>query len=194
MLNGDAIIAQVRQGTWPQSWQVLRANRSHFIRLAIFIAIFLVLAAFGLLYLISNPDHAVVPGAAGSPDGGTLDPATFAVWRTIDLAVLGIALVGLVVAVINTLLQMAHAQEQLLVVLPEGFVLKTRRLQTVAFAAIQTMTATSYRGVVTFKIGTVNGQKLSVSLDARFGAARQVAQRILAARNQFTAAPAAGQG
>ncbi len=188
MLDGEAVVAQVQQGTWPQDWLVLRAKSSHYIRLAIFIAIFLVLVAVGLVYLFGHPAEAFALGGANSPDSGPVDANTFSIWRTVDFVALGLSLVGLTLSFAKTLLQAAHAKEQVLIVLAEGFVLKTRRLQAFAFGDMRTLSATSYRGVVTLSVVAVDGRKSSVRLDARFGGARKVAQRILAARNQLASA------
>lgn len=189
MVNGEAIVAQVRQGSWPHDWQVLRAKPAHFIRLAIFIALFLILAAAGLIYLVGHPGEVFTLGAAGSSDSGPLDPTVFSLWRTADFAVLLLVLAGCGVSLVITLIHAAHANEHLLIVFPEGFVLKTGRTQTFAFATIQALEASIYRGVATLRIVAVDGQKFTVRLDARFGNARQVAQRIVIARNQFAAAP-----
>lgn len=187
MMNGDAIVAQVHQGAIPPNWLVLRARVSHFVRLAIFIAIFLILAGIGLVYLLGHPHEAWVPGAAGSPDTETLDSSTFAIWRGVDFAVVGILLVGLSAYLIYAFVQMSQAQDQFFILFPEGFVLKTSKTQTVPFAAIRTFSATNYRGTISFKLVTFDGRSIRLSLDGRFGNARQLAQRVLDARNQYVA-------
>ncbi|HEV8190016.1 MAG TPA: hypothetical protein VGP82_00800 [Ktedonobacterales bacterium] len=188
MINGEAIVAQVQHGTWPQNWQVLRAKPSHFIRLAIFVAIFFVAAAGGLIFLLGHPSDALTLGAAGSSDGGALDPAAFSLWRTVDFTMLGLVLAGLTVALVRTLVQAAQAHEQLLVLLPEGFVLKTGRAQAFDFGSMQTLSAVSTNGVVALRMVALDGQQSTVQLDTRFGSSTQLAKRILTARNQFVAA------
>jgi hypothetical protein len=62
-------------------------------------------------------------------------------------------------------------------------------MQAFAFADLRTISATSYRGVITLRMVAVDEQQFTVRLDARFGNARQVAQRILTDCSQFAAAP-----
>ncbi len=60
-------------------------------------------------------------------------------------------------------------------------------MQAVAFGAVRTFSATNYRGTITFKLVTFDGRSIRFTLDGRFGNARQIAQRMLDARNQFVA-------
>jgi hypothetical protein len=189
MMNGEAIAAQVQQGAFPAHWQVWHARASHFIRLAILSAIILIGAAIGIMYLLNNPNQAFTIGAVGSPDTGSLDPSAFSNWRVADFVILGFFLLFCAGYLVFLLAQSVQAKEQVLVLFPEGFVLKTGQTRAFAFANIRSISASSYRGVVNLRIVASDGRKFSVRIDGRFGKAKPLAQRILAARNQFPARP-----
>lgn len=187
MVNGEAIVAQVRQGAWPQHWQVFRARTSYFLRQVFFMALLLVIAVVGIVYLLGHPNEVFTIDYVGSSDG-TIDPGAFSIWRVVDFALLALFLVGFAAYAVLMLVQLTGASEQVLVLFPEGFVVKNGPTRAFAFAQIRTISATRYRGVLNIRVVAVDGRSFRVRLDGRFGSTKQLGQRILTARSQFAAA------
>jgi hypothetical protein len=177
MLNAEAVVQQVRQGSVPPQWQVWRAKSSFFLQTAALGAVFLVLGVGAAVYYLANPNHALVLQGTGP-----LSDSALALWRSIDFIVFTlVALVGLVVG-IKGLLDMPKAQQQFLALTPEGFVKVTDKTLPYPFANIQQMKAVNNRGTITFTMQLRNGQTARMTLDKRFGDNKPIAQQILNAR------------
>jgi hypothetical protein len=190
MIDGNAVVAQARQGNVPPSWQVLRAKASFFYQQAGVGGLLLVVGAGGFLYLMSNPNMAIEPGVGS----GTDTASGIGLWRNIDFAILAVfALVGIYVLV-KSLADSANASQQLLVLMPEGFVISTNKMQTYEYSTIRNIAITLNRGTASIKLTPVSGASaIRVQLDGRFGTTKQIAQNILTARQRFAAAPVAPQ-
>lgn len=176
MLNSQQILENAQNGQAQPTWKVLPAKRSYFI--SNFIAYLLVIAAgFGLIaYLILNPNMAIVPKF--TPDG--LDDAALAMWRTIDMVVFPLIILGCAWFGVQTLLALQQRHEQLLVLLPEGVVMrkgKTTSLITFAEAQVLKLSNSSATSS-TLTITKQNGQKTSFRLDNRFGNPRKLSKQI----------------
>src|SRR5260370_18763925 len=83
MINGEAIVAQARQGAVFLDGQVWRAQERYFLAQTAIAGVFVLLMVFGFFYLLSNSNHAFVIGSYGSSDQ-PLDDAALAGWRIFD--------------------------------------------------------------------------------------------------------------
>ena len=186
-MNAESIATMARQGQNPPAWRVFRA-RSGFFRNQILLGVFiLALGVVGAVYLLANPLTAFVPGfGSGSQP---LDPGPFMVARTVDFVVILLFVVAGIVAAVNAVRNLTRAHEQVLVLMPEGFVLSTKSSVAYLFAAMRELSASSYRGTITFTItDAATRQRQRVRLDGRFGNARQIAALVLAQRTDYRAA------
>lgn len=187
MLDANAIMMQVGAGTAPPTWRVLRARAGYFITNA------LLYGAFGLAALAAIA-YVIISGTifyyGVAPDPGSTGAL---VWFIIDIVVLlGITILFLVNS-IGRLINVGSAQQQALVLTPEGFVAVTRQgTQAYPFAIINGMTAAAVRGgnVVLTMRRADNGKQLKYTLDGRYGAPKPIAASILAAQGQYATAMA----
>ena len=180
MLNANAVLEQVRSGMAPNTWQVLRANRSYFVQQVVIGVVLVIAAIAGAVYLL----------ATGTVVGYGLNDQTannvLLVWLVIDMVVLlAVVIVGIVMAV-RHLAQMGSASEQLLVLTPEGFVRRlgpgNNQTTTYDFSAIAGMKLTVQNGAVSLLIQRrADGKQLRVQLDGRFGKPKPIAQQITGA-------------
>ena len=186
MINGEAIVAQARQGAVFLDGQVWRAQERYFLAQTAVAGIFVLLMVFGFFYLLSNSNHAFVIGSYGS-EGGPLDDAALAGWRAFDFVAGGLFAVAMLVVLVRTAAASANAGEQVLVLLPDGFVLGTGKTpKTYPFAAYRAASASSTRGTVSLALmPAAGGRAVRVPLDGRFGKAKPIAQAILVAHRQF---------
>lgn len=182
-LNADAVLTAVQQGHAPAHWQVLRARVGYHVR-QILGGVFLLLLGFvGVLILLANPDSAYLPGSGGN---NVLDPGPFAAARTFDFVVLAIVLLVSLGLSAFAASQLATVRDQMLVLMPEGFVIYARKPMAYDFAGIQAMTARNNRGTITFNVTPVGGgRSQTFRLDGRFGNAKEIATRILSARGDW---------
>ena len=139
-----------------------------------FWCLILALGVVGAVYLLAHPLTAFVPGfGSGSQP---LDPGPFMVARTVDFVVILLFVVAGIVAAVNAVRNRTRAHEQVLVLMPGGFVLSTKSSVAYLFAAMRELSASSYRGTITFTItDAATRQRERVRLDGRFGNARQIA-------------------
>jgi hypothetical protein len=191
-MNADNIVTMVQHGQNPPSWQVYRARSAYFrdqILLGVFI---LAIVAAGAIYLLANPLIAFVPGYDTGSE--TLDPGSFMTARTIDFVVIGLLLVVGLVYAVNAVRNLSRVQDQVLVLMPDGFLLGTNTPVVYPFATMQALTARSYRGTITLTITKSATRSIQrVRLDGRFGNARQLAGQIMSLRNAYLRAQVGAQ-
>ncbi|MBA3826657.1 MAG: hypothetical protein H0X24_22500 [Ktedonobacterales bacterium] len=190
MLDPNVILQQVGAGTTPPTWRVLRARTSYFIGTALLYGVF-GLAALGAIAYIIISGTIFYYGAA--PDPGSTGVT---VWFIIDLVVLLAFTIIFLVNSIGRLINVGTAQQQMLVLTPEGFVAATPKgTQAYPFAAINGMTATAARGgdVVLAMRRADTGKQIKYTLDGRFGTPKPIASSILAAQGQYATAMAQSQ-
>lgn len=148
-LNADAVMWTVRQGQIPDTWQVYRARLSYLIQWPVF-AIFLLL--IGLLVVIRTDANA-----------STLTHIVAIV------VVVAFTLSGLWLTWFG-IMQLVNVRDQALVLMPDGFVINTRKPVAYAFAAIEAINVRRIRygyAVVLTLVG--NQQRQQLPLDGRFG-------------------------
>ena len=192
LFSADAVITAVQQGHAPTQWQVFRARVGYHVQQILGGVFFLLLGFVGVLYLLVNPHVAIVPGY-GSSDT-PLDSGPFAAARTFDFVVLAIVLLVSLGLSAFAASQLATVRNQMLVLMPEGFVINARKPMAYAFSGMQAMTARNNRGTITFNVTPVGGGRgQTFRLDSRFGNAKQIATQMLAVRGEWQrihAAPA----
>lgn len=193
MISKEQVLMYAQQGQSLPGWQVLHPKTSYLVRLAAIFAIMaIVVIGLGVAFLSQN-SFVFVPGYSV----GSLDPAAFQIWRYIDEAFLAILILILIGGASRYALELGTAPNQMLVLTPEGFLLKKRRAeQFVAYAGVTSITARASRyGDVTLNVKAVGGNAIyKVQLDGRYGNARALASQIIAAQRQYAAgqrAPAA---
>jgi hypothetical protein len=172
---------------------VLRAKRSFFVQATIVGALLTVGAIAVAVYLFTS----------GSVFGYGLNDQTpsnvLLIWLIIDLVVLiGVAIAGIVIA-IRHLLQLGTAGDQMLILMPTGFVKRqgTADNQTTAveYQQVAAMRTSIERGGVYLLIQPRGGAKVAkVELDSRFGKPKAIAQHITGTWAQVAAQARAVQG
>lgn len=189
MIDGNVVVAQAQQGSVPPVWQVLRAKTSFFYQHAALGMLGLLIGAGVFLYLVLNPNTAFERGSDTTTASG------ISLWRNIDFVVLSVIALVSIYVLLKNLAESANADQQVLVIMPEGFVISTDKIQTYAFSNIHHIAITlNSRGAATIKLTPLSGSLvIHVHLDKRFGDTEQIAQNILAAREHFTAAQVAAQ-
>ncbi len=182
MINGGEVLARVHSGQVPSTWQVLYARSSYFVKASAVLGVLALVLIGGLIYL-NQSDFVVLPGYGG---GGSLPPDQFQTWRTIDYVVGGLLTVLFAGAAVQRLVELRSATKQMLVLLPEGFVKSTGKVPlAVAYTTVSVVEARSYRGPVSLRLKLMDGSKLTVRFDPRFGPVRPIAQSILVAQQQY---------
>jgi hypothetical protein len=194
MLDGDQVVAQVQAGQRGQGWTVFAARRGFFMRFMLVGLLLLALAVLAGWAIASNPDTAYIPTSIGDPNtSGTLDPTSFDRWRAFDVIVaLLLGALG-VSTIIRYAIDYARSQDLQLIITPSGVVVRTPKVQTYPFAAVQRVQPPQVnRNQVTLVWVMQPGsspQKRRLVLDGRFGSSRQVAQAIIQAWQQAANRP-----
>lgn len=187
MMDSLAIMTQVRAGVAPPTWKVLPAKGSHFITAGLFSILFGLALIAGLVYLlISNTlIYFIVP-----PDNEGIS----IFWFLFDNIVGGAVAIGLIVMGIMKLVEMGTAQQQALVLMPEGFVIQTQKAVVVHYGLVAGMTIAISQGNVVLNMRrTDNGQTMKVALDNRFGAPKPIGKAIVQAQGLYAQAAAMAQ-
>jgi hypothetical protein len=192
MIDANAVLEQARTGMAPGNWRVLSARRGYFVQATIIGVVFLVAAVAAAIYLL----------ATGTVFGYGLTDQTsnnvLLVWLVIDMLVLlAVAIFG-VVAAIRSLIAMGSADEQKLVLMPEGFVMQRgpsgKNIVAVQYENIVNMKPSVRNGNVYLVMQARGASKPSqISLDGRFGKPKQLAQEITGTFAGVAAARARGQ-
>ncbi len=146
--------------------------------------LFVIIAGIALIvHLLLNPNVAIVP----SYSLHTLDDATLAMWRTIDMVFFPLGVLVCALMSVLTLQEMKRRHEQLLVLLPEGVVMhKGKVTRFITFMHIRdTKYTRSSLTTGTLNMITRNGQKTKFNLDNRFGSSTKLLKQIAEAHKQY---------
>lgn len=189
MLDPNQIIQQVQQHTNPTNWAVLPAKQSHFLQ-SLFGGIFLAvigLAAAG--YLVLNPDFVVGLGALVTMS------SLFTFWRIVDFVFCAVAVAAAGVIMRDSISGMATHDQQMLVLTPEGFVMRkgttSKLTSAVAYANVGVPSVVVQSGTTYLMMSRANGQgPLRLEVDGRFGPPKQIAKRIIDAHQLYAQARA----
>ena len=176
MIDSNAVITQVRSGTAPASWQVIPARRAFFVQGAIWGVVVAVAAVAAAVYLLAS-GTVVGYGVNDQTSNGVLN-----FWFIVDMVVLALFLVGGVVFSITRLRSLGSAEDQALILMPEGFVMRlgpsANATRVVNYQNIAILTPTVRNGNVFLVMQAANGRKIQVQLDSRFGKPKPLAQQI----------------
>jgi hypothetical protein len=185
MLDANAIAQQVRSGTAPPTWQVLRANTSFFIRGAIGGFVFMILAIAVAIFLFLS---GTVIGIGVS--GPNVSEGYLTFWFIVDMVVLALVAVGCIIFAISRIRGLGSIDEQVLVLMPEGFVrhLGPSQEQNTVVLYQNIATITLVKNSDDLQMQLPDGSQTKVELDSRFGDAKQLGQQIQGAHAQFVAA------
>ncbi len=184
IIDGDAVMQQVQQGTAPSYWFVCPARVSQFLKNIAVFAVFSLLLIGGLRYLQVNPGFAI--GLRGAGD----IPELHALWRRIDFGVAGIVLLMLLFFLVSGVRNLATARQQALVLLPEGFVMQkgaTRKTMVVIhYGAISEITTSVSNYTLSLVMPRTDGYgTIRVELDGRFGPSDAIAELLQQAHRQY---------
>lgn len=164
-------------------WLVLHPKTSYLVRQAIFYAaLAVVFIGFGA-YVVSQSSFAFGPI-------GIVELGDIQTWHYIDEAILAIVIVLSVWMMFKNLLDINTVQHQVLVLMPEGFLLKTRGTeQCVSYAGVASIAGRASRyGNVTLNVKPVGSTIIyKVQLDGRYGNAGALASQIVGAQRQYAA-------
>jgi hypothetical protein len=187
VMDGEMVLERVRQGHAVPEWQVLPVRASHFIKSMALYGVGVIVLAALLIVLATHPDYAVTPGSS-------IDSASvLGFWRTIDFIVGAIFVLAAVGATLLAVRDYTARHSQLLVLMPEGFVIQTganaRTRRTVSYAAFSGINVTVNRGEYYLRIPRLDGRgSIRIQLDGRFGPPKEIVQRITNAHASFAAA------
>jgi len=189
-MNAESIATMARQGQNPPNWQVYRARSGYFVQQIVLGLVLFALGVAGTVFLLANPFTAFGPGYGGSE---TVDPSTFMIFRTVDFAIIVLfLLVGQWVGG-TSMVHLSRLRDEVVVLMPQGFVIGTKTPVAYHYAAIRSLSARNYRGVVTFTITDPTARRQRLRLDGRFGNAGQLAGQILTMRNTYLRAQTGSQ-
>lgn len=186
MIDWNRVIEHVRMGTAPASWHVVRAKISFFVWSAIGGVVLAIAAAAGEAYLLAS-NTVVGYGLTDSTPDGILN-----VWHAVDLAAaIVFAIAGIVFAILRVR-EMGKLDEQMFVLLPEGFVLRRgdgpKGTQAYNYPNIRTISRQVRNGTVYLIMQAGDGRNMRIQIDGRFGKPKAIAQQIQNAHAQYTTA------
>ena len=187
MIDGEAVMQQVLQGSAPPNWRVFPAKLSHFLGSIIGYAIATLLFLGFIGFLVIAPDFAI--GLQGSSDA----PNIVQFWHTIDFVVAGALALGCAALLVSSIRGLGSVKQQALVLLPEGFVMQKgtgkKSMTVVNFGAITGVGTSVLQGNWSLVMPRANGDgSIKVELDARFGAPKNIATILQVARMQYAKA------
>lgn len=187
MLDSNTIVTQVRAGTAPGTWQVLRPNRSYYVSGALGGFVLAIGAIAAAVYLFVS-GTIVGYGVSESSSDGYLT-----VWFFIDMLVLLGFLIGGIALTIGRIRAMGTMDEQMLVLMPDGYLLRKgpgeKDTALVSFERMAPVQVSISNGEVFLLAQQVSTNKtLKLAMDSRFGKPKLVAQQILALYGQYKAA------
>jgi hypothetical protein len=176
MIDSNTVIGQVRAGTAPPTWQVLPARQAFFVQGAIAGVVIAIAAVAAAAYLLLS---GTVVGY-GLNDQTSNNVLIF--WFIVDMVVLVLFLVGGIVFSIIRLRSLGSADDQTLILMPEGLVMRlgpaANATRVVNYQSITTLTPTVRNGNVFLVMQAANGRKVQINLDSRFGKPKPLAQQI----------------
>ncbi|HEV2462049.1 MAG TPA: hypothetical protein VGS80_27155 [Ktedonobacterales bacterium] len=176
MIDSNSVMSQVRSGTAPTSWQVIPARRAFFVQGAIWGVVIAIAAVAAAAYLLLS-GTVVGYGVNSQTSNNVLN-----FWFIVDMVVLALFLVGGIVFSITRLRSLGSADDQALVLMPDGFVMRlgpaANATRVVNYQNIATITPTVRNGNTFLVMQTTNGRRVQVQLDSRFGKPKPLAQQI----------------
>lgn len=187
MMNGETVLEQVRKGQASPEWQVLPVRAGHFIRsMALYGGGAVVLVVL-LIVLATHPDYAVTPGSSIDTD------SVLHFWRAVDFIIGAVFVLATVGATILAVRDYTARNSQLLVLMPDGFVIQTganaRTRHAVSYAAFSGINVTVNRGEYYLRMTRLDGRgSIRIQLDGRFGPPKDIVQRITNAHARFASA------
>lgn len=187
MLDSSAIMNQVRAGVAPPTWKVMPAKGSHFITTGLLYILFGLAMIGGLVYLFFSNTliYFLVPPVN---DGLKI------FWFLFDNIVGALLAIGGFIGGIKKLAEMGSAQQQAMVLMPEGFLMQTQKAIMVHYGQVAGMTMALKNGEVILNMRRAdNGKTMKVTLDGRFGATKPIGQAIVQAQGQYAQVAALAQ-
>lgn len=184
MIDGEAVMRQVLQGSAPPNWRVFPAKLSHFLGSIAGYAIAVLLFLGFIGFLVIAPDFVI--GLKGAVDVPTLH----SFWRTVDFVVAGALALGCAALLVSSMRGLGSVKQQALVLLPEGFVMQKgadkKTMTVVHFGAITGVGTSVVQGNWSLVMPRANGNgNIKVEIDARFGAPKNIATILQVARMQY---------
>jgi hypothetical protein len=191
VIDANAAIQQASTGMAPPSWQVLRARPSFFVWSAIGGIAFTLGAIAAVIYL--RVSHMIV--GMGLTD--QTPTSVLAFWQVADLVVLAVCVVLGIVGAVRHLRRLGSAADQMLILMPEGFVMRrgtgSKDVTTVNFARVASMTPSAQRGGIALAMRIAgSGKPAQVTFDNRFGPAKRLTQEIAGMHAHYLTTAAAG--
>ncbi len=191
MIDANAVVQQVKAGAAPASWQVFSARGSYFLWNALGGAALAIGAVAAPIYLFLSGTIVGIGANDQTPD----NVAFF--WFIVDMLVLAALFIGGIVFAIRRALAISSASEQMLVLLPEGFVKRTgtsaKDTLAVNYANLTTVTPTVRNGSHYLSVQTKAGKRVSIEIDARFGNAKTLVRQIAGQHAHYVTASAGGR-
>jgi hypothetical protein len=191
MIDAEAVVQQVKAGAVPADWQVMRAKPSFFVWSAIggIIFTFLAVVAAGYLFLTGT-----IVGIGVNDQ--TPDNVAF-FWFIVDMVVLVAVAIGGIVFAILRARDLGSANEQMLVLMPDGFVKRTGGGPKGTFSATYTNIATLRPAIRNssqcLDAVTRDGKRASIELDGRFGNVKKLSRQIAGQHAHYDATHSGGQ-
>jgi hypothetical protein len=191
MIDANAVVQQVKAGAAPASWQVIPARGSFFMWNAFGGVALVIGAVAAAIYLFLSGTIVGIGVNDQTPD----NVAFF--WFIVDMVVLAALAIGGVVFAIRRALAIGSADEQMLVLLPEGFVKRTGTSEkdtlAVNYANLITATPAVRNGSQYLDVRTKAGKRVSIEIDGRFGNAKTLVRQISGQHAHFVTASAGGR-
>lgn len=191
MIDANAVVQQVKAGAAPASWQVIPARGSFFLWSALAGVALAIGAVAAAIYLFLSGTIVGIGVNDQTPD----NVAFF--WFIVDMLVLAALAIGGTVFAIRRALAISSAGEQMLVLLPEGFVKRTgtsdKDTLAVNYANLSTITPAVRNGSQYLDVRTKAGKRVSIELDGRFGNAKTLARQIAGQHAHYVTASVGGQ-
>jgi hypothetical protein len=187
MIDGEAVMHQALQGAAPPNWRVFPAKQSHFMGNIVGYVIGVVLLLGFIVFLIAAPDFVI--GLRGAVNV----PSLHSLWRTVDFVVAGVGVVGCIVLLVSSVRSLGTLNQQALVLLPEGFVIRKgadkKAMTVIEFGAISGIATSVSNGTWSLVMPRANGKgAVKLELDGRFGSPKQIAKMLEEARSQYAIA------
>jgi hypothetical protein len=177
MIDSNAVVQQASTGMAPPSWQVLPARRSFFMSSALIGVVFTLGAIAAAIYLLLS---GTIFGI-GVNDQTPNNVAFF--WFIVDMVLVAAFAIGGIIFAIVRLRGLGSLNQQMLILMPEGFVMRRgttpKDVTTVNFERVATMTPSVQSSAVVLVMQLAgSGQRAKVELDNRFGPAKKLANEI----------------
>lgn len=188
MIDAGMVLRMVRSGQVPPQWQVVRAKRGFFLMQSFLGVLLVILGVGGAVALLASGTVIGYGLSDTSPDG----VVTF--WFVVDMLVLAACVIGGIVLAIQQLLRLGTVDEQVLVLMPDGFVMRrgSAPKDTLAYSydSIRAVDRVVRNGTNYLVMQPVQGRAVRLTLDGRFGPPKRIAQQIQAMAVDYRAARA----